>query len=235
MLNLELENKPYECVVEIHCTPTNSAENITAIRIKRRIYGTLTWTQIHEKAISATDDMSFVYRDTKARSQRKYDYILIPVVNGTENVGTIGTVASEFSSIYLSDVTAEWVCHFNAQYSFKRNSQVGYVKPLASKHPKAIRNSSQDYHTGSITGLFIPKDTSNKYQDASYISRASQAYRDSLMEFLCNGKPKLIKTGEGHMWMVSIDGEVTETNSQLSGAAETQFNWTEIDSVTNGG
>lgn len=230
--SIQLENLSKECLIKISCVSTGVAPgDINKVRLKRRNHGEILWKLLKEIPITSVSDFTFTVYDNQTKSRRTYDYMVIPVTNDMEGIGIIGTVKCEFDGIYISDVYEEWICRLNPTYEYEKNISVGYIRTLHGRYPKRIRNGNSNYATGNVRGLFLPLDSSGDFVNMPEIVQAAQEYKERLLEFLCNGRKKLLRIYDGHMWPISIDDKPKEVFSRFDGASETQFNWTEIDSV----
>lgn len=217
-------NMEVQCGIQIQCIATGTAVgNVSSVVLKKRYTGTSTWKKICTVEIDSVDDFSFSYFDPDTRSGFSYDYIAIPVINNIEQVGVMTTCTCKFSGIYIADSTSVWVALYNCEYSKVKNTQVSYVLTLASKYPKRVSNASTNYYTGSVAGLFLPAD----YSGDPILEQANE-YKNALLDFLCNGKQKLLKTYDGNAWVVSIDSNPKENFSRFAGASTISFSWTEI-------
>ena len=54
---------------------------------------------------------------------------------------------------------------------------------------------------------------------------------DSILDFLCDGNPKILKHEDGRMWMVQITGTPSESESPHPDFPTTSFEWVEIGSA----
>jgi hypothetical protein len=229
---INLENLSKECLIKISCIGTGTPPGtVTKVKIKRRPHGTLPWSTIQEIPINSEVDFTFTLYDNKTKSRRTYDYMAIPVSGETEGIGQTASIKCDFDSIYISDVGEEWICELNPKYDYVKKISASYTKTFNGQRPKKISNGNTNYAIGSVTGLFLPKDSNGGYTNLPEIIEAAQEYKERLLDFLCNGKKKLLRTYDGRMWAVSIDDEPKEVFNGTDGASEIQFQWTEIDSV----
>ena len=122
------------------------------------------------------------------------------------------------------------------KFDIKKNMDVQYVKTLKGKYPIRINNSDQNYYTGSCTGLFLPMeqcdgsttDMIGAYENGTPTVDGANAYKESVMEFLCDGTEKVLRTGSGKAMIVSIDGAPSEDWSEYNGLSTITFSWTQI-------
>lgn len=224
-------NQSQLCTIKLSCVSNGDApDGVTSVRIRRKKTGTVKYVTLKEIPIASANDFTFDFVDNTARSGCSYDYHAIPVKNGVQQVAVVATVLSGFSGIYLSDTTSEWVCDLNPKYSFTINTSVGYVQPLMGRYPKRVSNGQMRHYTGEVSGIFLPKDSNGCYSNIEEILKEAFAYKTSFAEFLCNGKTKLLKDGEGHVVRVGIDSNIQEMFSIFPGASEIKFTFREIES-----
>lgn len=217
-------NMEVQCGIQIQCIATGTAVgNVSSVVLKKRYTGTSTWKNICTVEIESVDDFSFSYFDPDTRSGFSYDYIAVPVINNIEQVGVMTSCTCKFNGIYIADSTSVWVALFNCEYNKIKNTQVSYILTLASRFPKRVSNASTNYYSGSVTGLFLPVD----YSCEPLIEQANE-YKNAVLDFLCNGRQKLLKTYDGNAWIVSIDSNPKENFSRFAGASTITFYWTEI-------
>lgn len=227
-------NEPKECAVRIQCEIADFSQNdlskITAIRIKRQAPPDADLLVIGEVVVAGQEDLLFTVRDITAQSNKRYKYFCIPVLGDQEGVGSVGEVESRFSAIFVGNLDQQYVVALNAKCEYKRKYNMTYVQTYYRRFPHAIQNGSQNFSTGSVTGLFLARDSSGEFTKED-----AHSYKQRVLDFLTNGEWKLIKTGEGHIWYVQIDGELQEDHSDFIGASTITFGWTEIGPVTMDG
>lgn len=227
-------NEPRLCTIRIDCEPNDFAMNdlnsIESVRIKRKTDGSDDITIIGEMKIGNKTELSFAVRDTTAQSHKKYRYYAIPVIKGREAVGTYEDVESVFSAYFIGNLNKQFVCALNAKCERSVHYNMSYVQTFYRQYPHAIQNGNMKYNTGSFTGLFLDRDESGEFTKEN-----AQAFKEQVIEFLTDGDFKIIKTGEGNMWYVQINGEIRENYSDFIGASTISFDWTEIGAATDDG
>jgi hypothetical protein len=221
--------------IQIEAVTKNvSPGDITAIKVKRRVTGTTAWTEIWSKDIALAADFSFNIIDYGAKSHYPYQYGIFPYAGEVAGTEDTVTATCEFDGIFISDSTATYIGMLNVSYTppTKNNDKV-YITPLTGQYPFVVNNGFKNYGTGSVEGIFVP---SSKVCDvtAEYLtSYEMRDNRNAFLDFLCNGLFKHIKTYDGQMWKVSIDGMPKENMSEFYGTATTAFNFTEVSAPDN--
>lgn len=226
-------NADIQCGIQIQCVATAEAvADVDAVVLKKRFADTGAWKIIDTITILSVADYNFKYLDADTRSGCTYQYAAIPVKDGAELVGVTATCKCAFGGVLVGDSTGTFVSLYNNEYSMQKNTQVAYVSTLSGRYPRRVSNAATNYMSGSVTGLFLP------YNEKGYpVKSKAREYKDMVLEMLCNGKPKLLKTYDGNMWIVSINESPKEDFSLFDGASTITFEWTEIgkmdSSVTN--
>lgn len=218
-----LTNKPYLCGIEIACTKHAEApEDATSVVLRRRISGSGAYTDIATITITTPDNLTFTCTDYNVVTGTSYDYLAVPYVGETEGTGVGATVACSFDAVYISDTTGAWIAGLDVKVECQKNLTVEYQKTLAGVYPHRINNTANNYMSGTVTGLFVPIVANA----LSWTTAA--AYKRSLLEMLCNGQNKTLKTHQGDIWTVGINGNPKIDQNDTFAAATITFEWTEV-------
>jgi hypothetical protein len=194
-----------------------------SVEVSRRDMAGSTVILIATIDINVVDDLTFSFLDKNVLSGHTYRYSLVPLVGEVEQTTVNVTVLCSFDAIFVSDTSGDYMASLNVKYQAKKNIQTGYVQPLSSKYPHAVRNSSANYFSGSAEGVFVP------YSVACVpVLSTMEAYKDAALEMLANGLTKTLRTYDGHGWLVSIDGDLSRNTDQFIGGDSISFNWTEV-------
>lgn len=224
-----IKNNPYLGGIEINSIPrVGSIENTFSIKISRRRSDESSWQTIHTIDASSVDDMNFCVLDILVLSGFNYKYS-IEVYDGDSLIE--GQVYDEVSSwiegLFVGNFNKSYVAGSNFKTDYKRNILVEYVNTLASRYPFRVQNAETNYCTGTSSGLFLELSPDNK----KFLPDKYSKYSREVIDFLCDGADKILKTHDGKMWYVSIDPGAHEVHSGFWGANEIEFAWTEIDDV----
>lgn len=182
-----------------------TSDSVSAMRIKRRKKGTYTWDTFFEIAISTNEDFNFERLDRYARANTKYEYSLIPVINGVEGNLNINEIETKFDGFYFIEKDVIYRALLNTELHTERNHNGKTVTTLDRKYPFHITNGNSNYTSGQLQATFI-----DKLLDNSYDVQNGWKYREQVNDFLTNGKPKILKDDEGRMWMVGIVDSIPE-------------------------
>ena len=204
------------------------AAGITSVRIKRRVKGTFDWIIIKQIPISKPEDLSFVITDNLNAYNTEYEYAFVPVMEDIEGNYIIESILSKFEGVFVCDVDTVFKFHAGIEYNNNTsNQQVGVFQPYNRKYPVVVSNSIMNYRTGSIGGWVLPND----FDDNRNPSRiAITKEKESLLKFLLNKKPKIIKDMNGNSWLVYFTGNPTMSydNNYGQGMVKVSAEWTEV-------
>lgn len=210
--------------IKIESTKSPDAPNdATSVRVSRRDMSGGTSITIATIPISAPESLTFSFLDSNVLSGKTYRYSLYPVVGTVEHAPVNIDIKCEFDGIFVSDITGTYMASLDLSFVSKKNFPTSYVQPLASKYPHSVRNGSANYFTGSMSGLFTTY-TDMCVPDLS----AMHAYKEQVLEMLSNGHVKVLRTYDGHGWLVSVDGEASRDSDRFMYADTIAFNWTEV-------
>lgn len=207
-----------------------SLDEISALRIKRRVVGEFDWLTLYEIPVVSAEDLKVSVNDTLNKTKTNYEYALVPVlVDDTEGTYITNTIFSEFNGVFVCDL--ETIFKFYAGVSYgtsNRVQQVGILEPMGRKFPIYVSNSLLSYETGSVTGTIV---TPEYYEPGANITREQLVQeRKELLDFLTNKKAKVLKDWNGNLWlMVIVENPVIEylEGSGMS-LAKVTFDWNEI-------
>lgn len=201
---------------------------ITSVRIKRRVKGTFDWITIKQIPVSKPEDLTFIITDNLNAYNTEYEYAFVPVMEDIEGNYIIESILSKFEGVFVCDVDTVFKFHAGIEYNNNTsNQQVGVFQPYNRKYPVVVSNSIMNYRTGSIGGWVLPND----FDDNRNPSRiAITKEKESLLKFLLNKKPKIIKDMNGNSWLVYFTGNPTLSydNNYGQGMVKVSAEWTEV-------
>ena len=210
----------------------------THILLKRRLPQTFKWQTIFVKEINTVDDFDVAFNDYTVRASAEMEYAVVPILNGLEGTYTTITVKSEFTDMFLiSNDTVYGTPITDGFCDTTRNIPSANVELLNAKYPIFVRNSQANYDTGDCTGSFINitnddgecslelLETENDY--------ARTMYQKEVMDFICDGAPKILKLPDGRMWLVQVTPNPTDTADTQYNNRNISFSWVEIGDVNS--
>lgn len=200
---------------------------LTSIKIKRRKKGTFEWITIQEIPINSRTDLNSIRRDYFVPSGEEFEYALVPNLNGVEGQYIIGAISTEFNGVFISDITDTFKLNAKVSYNSRTSMQsVGQITPLGRRYPVVIKNGEANYEVGSISGMLLGKN----YEETRKIDRKEVVEQiDEFLNFLKNGKPKMIRDWNGNIFLVMIVGNpsITYNNNYGMGVGNASFEWVE--------
>ena len=166
-------------------------EQISAIKIKRRVQGEFNWITLATIPINTIDDLTFAFNDLLNKSNTTYDYALVPMIENIEGQYIINSILSQFNGVFIGDSSTIYKFFYELKYSNnKRNQQVGIFEVLGKKFPVFVANGDLSYETGSVTATILNDD----FGQTGIIDRtAITQQKDAIKDFLTNKKAKILK------------------------------------------
>lgn len=230
----------YDTVLNVDFDGTTNAGNldyilqqISGIKIKRRIKGAFDWLTLKYIDISSLEDLSFTFNDFLNGYNIEYEYAFVPVINGVEGEYIINNILSKFNGVFIGDAEQVFKFLYGTNYTANsRNQQVGTFMPLGKEYPIIVANGVLSYESGTFTGTMLNDD----FDQNGQIDRAAiVSKKDVLKDYLTNKKPKILKDWNGNIWLVMIVDNVSVNYLQGSGMGipQVQFNWIEVGKADN--
>lgn len=166
-------------------------EQISAIKIKRRVQGEFNWITLATIPINTIDDLTFAFNDLLNKSNTTYDYALVPMIENIEGQYIINSILSQFNGVFIGDSSTIYKFFYELKYSNnKRNQQVGIFEVLGKKFPVFVANGDLSYETGSVAATILNDD----FEQTGIIDRtAITQQKDAIKDFLTNKKAKILK------------------------------------------
>lgn len=209
------------------------AEQVTGIRIKRRIKGTFNWLTLAEIPINNISDFSFIKHDNLNAYGVKYEYAFVPYINETELNYITNEIYSEFNGVFICDSNTIFKYYVDVKFnSFNRNNSATVFTPLGRKYPIVVSNALLNYTTGSLSGTIITEeDLYNNFFDVV----KEKDYRNELLDFLLNKKAKVLKSwnGDSFLMMVVDSPSISYHNDAGQAIADVAFKFAEIGDVND--
>lgn len=217
----------------------NKTDNNCGFLIKRREISEMLWTNIgyiNNQDLNLEDDLLYGnYIDVTAFPNEDYEYMVVSMFNGEElesnkidesiHCYTDGIAISEKDKTYYTQLEAKIS-------GVTQNQSTTIIEPINGKYPFSFKRGGLNYITGSAQGLFAP---SNNYCDYIFNNEDNKnivwKYREEFREWLCNGKPKILKYYDGRTYLVSINDKPQDDDSEHNDKNITSFSFTQIGDV----
>ena len=206
-------------------------ENISFIKIKRRVAGTFNWITLTNIPINTVEDLTFTFNDILNASGTEYEYAFVPVINNVEGNYIINSVLSQFNGIFVGDPTAIYRFLYDVNYGTNaRNQKIGTFEPLGNKYPIVVANGLLSYDTGSVSATIL----NDNYEETGVLDpQAIVAKKDLIKDFLTNKKPKILKDWNGSSWLIFCASSPQVTYKSNSGMRipNIAFDWTQVGDI----
>lgn len=210
-----------------------AVKDCSHILLKRRSPHTFKWQTVFVKEVHGRDDFEISFDDYTVRASAEMEYAVVPIFFGLEHNYSTVTVKSEFTNMLLiSNDTVYGTSITDGFCDTTRNIPSSNVELLNQKYPIYVRNSQANYDTGECKGNFIKlvddngqcsdemADTENDYKRIMY--------QKEVMDFICDGQPKILKMPDGRMWIVQITPNPTDQADTAYNNRYISFQWVEI-------
>ena len=204
------------------------AEQISAIKIKRRIQGEFNWLTLTTIPINNVEDLTFAFNDLLNQYGVQYEYAFVPIIEDVEGDYIINSVFSQFNGVFIGDAQNIYKFLYEVEYgSNARNQQIGVFQVLGKQYPVLVANGALSYESGSVSATILNDD----FQETGIIDRvAITQQKDALKDFLTDRKAKILKDWNGNIWLCIVNSNIgiTYKSSYGMGIPVINFEWTEI-------
>lgn len=203
-------------------------EQISAIKIKRRVKGSFNWLTLKTMPVNNVEDLTFVFNDFLNGYGVEYEYALVPVLNDIEGNYIINSIFSKFNGVFIGDAQQTFKFLYDVEYGTNaRNQQTGIFQPLGKQYPVIVANGLLSYESGSVSATILNDD----YEDTGIIDPVAIVQKKTVIkDYLTNKKAKLLKDWNSNIWLCMITDNVSVTYRTGSGMSipQIQFNWVQI-------
>ena len=208
-------------------------EEISAIKIKRRVQGTFDWITLNTIPVNTVEDLTFAFNDLLNADYTTYDYALVPIMEDVEGEYIINSVLSQFNGVFIGDYSTIYKFFYDVQYGTNaRNQQTGTFQPLGNQYPIIIANGALSYESGTVSATILNDD----FEDTGLVDGPAIVEKKTIIkDFLTNKKAKILKDWQGNAWLCIVVDSPQVTYKSGSGMAipQIQFNWIQIGDATN--
>ena len=165
-------------------------DQISAIKIKRRVQGTFNWLTLKTIPVNTVEDLTFVFNDLLNQNNVTYEYALVPIIGDVEGEYIINTVLSQFNGVFIGDAETIYKFLYEVEYgNNQRNQQIGVFQVLGKQYPVFVANGELSYESGSVTATILNEDFQQNGIDRTVITKL----KDAIKDFLTNRKAKILK------------------------------------------
>ena len=202
-------------------------DQISAIKIKRRVQGTFNWLTLKTIPVNTVEDLTFVFNDLLNQNNVTYEYALVPIIEDVEGGYIINTVFPQFNGVFIGDAETIYKFLYEVEYgNNQRNQQIGVFQVLGKQYPVFVANGELSYESGSVTATILNEDFQQNGIDRTAITQL----KDAIKDFLTNRKAKILKDFNSNEWLCIVNSNigVTYKSGYGMGIPVINFEWTEI-------
>lgn len=188
---------------------------------------------VGDSVMTADPPYLFSFVDYTASDDQEYEYALVPVTGGNEGNYLTITTTSQFDGVFLTDGTDIYKFYADVAYgNFQQTQKVNAHEPFGRKYPVIVSNAATNYMAGSMSGMVLAGDY---LKTGKFDRRAIANERDTLLKFLTNKKPKILKDWNGNIWMVAVvdNPSVTYYNGSGMGLMNVSMTFMEVGDATD--
>ena len=208
-------------------------EQISAIKIKRRVQGEFNWLTLQTIPVNSVEDLNFVFNDMLNQYGVQYEYAFVPILEDVEGNYIINSVFSQFNGVFIGDANNIYKFLYEVEYgSNARNQQIGVFQVLGQQYPVLVANGALSYESGSVTATILNDD----FEETGVIDRtAITQQKNVLKDFLTNRKAKILKDWNGNIWLCIVNSNISVTykSNYGMGIPSINFEWTEVGDASN--
>lgn len=204
---------------------------IESIQLNRREKGKKNWVTVAGYVVSDSEHLNFSFEDRYSRGRNtEYEYsVTYFLSDGSEIPYITADVVSKFYGAYIIDSEKSYHVFLDPEITtVTRNKSANVVTTLNSKYPYVFFGSDANYDTGSFSGTILKPIGCDDFDfDGSY------SYRQEMIDWLTNEKPKILKIEDGREWLISVNGNVEADNSEHPDKVKLSFDFVEIGDYDN--
>jgi hypothetical protein len=200
---------------------------IISMKLKRKLPNDYRWATIYEKNIQTFDDLNIHFKDYCVPSGIEQEYALVAVLNGNvESDYFTNTIVPTQNGIVIAGTDRAYKISNGVVYSsITQNRQLNALLPIGRTYPVIVQNSKIKYKTGTLQGMILGYTFDEERQ---IIVNDVVAQTEEIIDFLCDGKAKVITDWNGNVWLVRITDNPVVSPKDTTGATNTiSFSWTE--------
>jgi hypothetical protein len=200
---------------------------IISMKLKRKLPNDYKWATIYEKNIQTFADLDIHFKDYCAPSGIEQEYALVAVLNGNiESDYFTNTIVPSQNGIVIAGTDRAYKISNGVVYSsITQNRQLNALLPIGRTYPVIVQNSKIKYKTGTLQGMILGYTFDEERQ---IIVNDVVAQTEEIIDFLCDGKAKVITDWNGNVWLVRITDNPVVSPKDTTGATNTiSFSWTE--------
>ncbi|WWR16815.1 hypothetical protein V1224_05115 [Lachnospiraceae bacterium JLR.KK008] len=186
-------------------------DTVSHLIIKRKKAGDFKWITLETHKVETIADFNIKNIDITARPDYAYQYAAVPIINGREGFYFTCNVEVKSNSLMIADQDEVW--NTNLSDNYLDNTSIvpqQTVTTMYDKYPTIVRNTEANYEEITVNAQFFPTADNG----CEYILDDDQRrinYNNAAKLFLRNGKPKILKSVDGNLWLVYVTTPPSDT------------------------
>lgn len=198
-----------------------AADEVSEIRLKRRIKGDFRWQTIYTQPVESSEDFAFDYYDILNASNEIYEYTLVPVIDSEEGSINTAEVESVFTDFFLCEPDRIFHAIINSENQITYNEETAAQTTIGRKYPYVIKNGDVGYYSGTLSVAWL------RPVDCQFDAEGGAKYRREVDQFLTDGKPKILKDWLGNIFMVMVTDAIPQNKGEHYYVPMHQISWVE--------
>ena len=177
------------------------------------------------------DDRYNIYTviDRFIENNKTYEYCVVPLAKEIQGDKLLGApIQAEFNGMFISDLESNYSININFSFSdLTYNTNMNTSVPLNGEFP-IVSYGNANYRTGSAS--FLPLTPQQEFGYTSQINAYDEfKNRKNVIDFLNNGKAKVIRREDGDVMVVATNNvKTTAISESLDSISTVTFDFTEI-------
>ena len=198
--------------------------DVDTLRFKKRKKGEIQWLLIDEIPYKK-EQISYVVRDRLARSNIEYEYAIVPVVGNVEGTMITNSIVALHEGLWIVDANNSVNIFCEVDYgTINHNTNTNVFELLDNPYPIVV-TGELDYASGSNSGRLLARKS---WEQHKMDYDAELDLRTSVLSFMKNGKPKILKNDVGRYYLIVANSITEEPYDLDNGSVTISFNWVEI-------
>lgn len=201
---------------------------VTDIMMYRTVSGSDKWEPLTDFAYDPDYNL-YEYIDRYVQNGTTYQYAIVPVANNVQgDMLKSDDETVRYEGIFLTDKNDNKRLEFDIELGdITHNTSSAVLNPIDSVYPMIVTNQMR-YRTGTLTTLPLSKATVAMH-GADVDGLAEQLNRERWIDFLTNGKAKVLRMDSGVSILVQTSNPVeSHKEGRLRDLASISFDYTEF-------
>lgn len=204
--------------------------SISGMIVKKRRINDYKWTTVYKTDVHSEEDLNFYHNDPIVAARTRYEYAVIPILNGAEGTYQTIQVDVDFNGAFIIDPEKT----YNVLLDLKRDTlsrqlHANIVEPANSRYPYVHYYSKSQYDRFNLTGAFIEL----KKEENNWDVENGFRYRKEFRDFIDNKRSKIVKFDDGNMYMACVIDNINETTQGHKDLIHTTLQCIEVGDVYN--